>query len=199
MLGRVPKHIIFSVVGGAVVLGGGALFFRNHSGNVLIAPAVEIAGPRSALGGSSIDNSINFSGVPVKSVAALAQSQLALFGGIATQTQIEAAEVRAVREKEIDASLNASLAQAAAQIRQAEIHKDEVVALAHAQFEQSQAQAQAQQAQAQAQQAQAQAQLELSKAQLMLAQQRTTQYAYAGSSVTILAVVVAVAFAWGKQ
>ena len=134
---------------------GGIYFFVE-----VLSPsfrASKVKGIGNAVGdGNVVDSSIQFGGA--KRLAELSQAQLDMFGLVATAARVAAAEERAIRAMEIEATVkqaeihkeevtnlaNAQVAQAAnlahAQLKQAEIHLEEVTNLANAQVTQAHAQ-----------------------------------------------------------
>ena len=134
---------------------GGIYFFVE-----VLSPsfrASKVKGIGNAVGdGNVVDSSIQFGGA--KRLAELSQAQLDMFGLVATAARVAAAEERAIRAMEIEATVkqaeihkeevtnlaNAQVTQAAnlahAQLKQAEIHLEEVTNLANAQVTQAHAQ-----------------------------------------------------------
>ena len=114
--------IAATAAGTTVFLAGGFYTFVE-----VVSPSLRYARGRDAVGdGAFVDKSIHIGGLT--SAATLAKANTEMFGGFLTASRVDAAVERAVREKQIDAS-----------VLQAELRKEEVTNLANAQVKQTEA------------------------------------------------------------
>ena len=114
--------IAATAAGTTVFLAGGFYTFVE-----VVSPSLRYARERDAVGdGAFVDKSIHIGSLT--SAATLAKANTEMFGGFLTASRVDAAVERAVREKQIDAS-----------VLQAELRKEEVTNLANAQVKQTEA------------------------------------------------------------
>ena len=143
----------------------------------VVSPSFRVTRGRDAVGdGAFVDKSIHIGGLT--SAAELAEANTKMFGGFLTASRVNAAEERAVREKQIDAS-----------VLQAELHKEEVTNLANAQVKQTEANAAAAVKQTEANAAAAVKQTEATAAAAV--KQTETNAVYGTISLAVLAVAIA--------